>query len=106
MPGRIVAAWRIDTTPPRRVEIPEHWLGHPTLGKAYSAELPTAEPGSPEGTSDGQPAGDSPTTESTSTEDPSGEAPTGDSPPDQVDETPATPARKGSKPRGSGDKED
>lgn len=40
MPGRIVSAWRIDTTPPRRVQIPEHWLEDPQLGKPYAAELP------------------------------------------------------------------
>ncbi|MCV2395923.1 hypothetical protein OEB99_16530 [Actinotalea sp. M2MS4P-6] len=80
MPGRIVSAWRTDTTPPRSVEIPEHWLGHPTLGKNYSAERPT------------EPA-------------PTEEPPT-DSATDPVAETPATPARRGPKTPVAGDKED
>lgn len=41
MPGRIVIAWRTDTG--EQVEVPEHWLGHPQLGRNLTTTRPAAK---------------------------------------------------------------
>lgn len=57
MPGRIITAYRVDNG--ARVDIPEHWLGHPTLGEQFTAEPPAAEESADEAPQDttSRPAG-------------------------------------------------
>lgn len=60
MPGRIITAWRTDTKPPQPVEVPEHWLGHPKLGKNLAAAKPADSPAPDAGENPTTPAAKAP----------------------------------------------